>query len=84
MDRDGRPKPRKDIYNFSMMEEKFKYIFTALEKIEIPESVEIIEDYAFKNCTALTTINVPWSEGEVASAPWGATNATINYNYTGE
>ena len=32
----------------------------------------------------LTTINVPWAEGAVANAPWGATNATINYNYTGE
>ena len=29
-------------------------------------------------------INVPWAEGEVANAPWGATKATINYNYTGE
>lgn len=34
-------------------------------------------------CESLTTINVPWSEGEVANAPWGATNATINYNYSG-
>lgn len=32
----------------------------------------------------ITTINVPWAEGEVANAPWGATSATINYNYTGE
>ena len=31
----------------------------------------------------LTTINVPWSQGEVNYAPWGAKNATINYNYTG-
>ena len=38
---------------------------------------------AFNSCNNLTTINVPWAEGEVASAPWGATNATINYNYTG-
>lgn len=38
----------------------------------------------FNSCPNLTTINVPWSEGEVANAPWGATNATINYNYTGE
>ena len=37
----------------------------------------------FRSCDNLTTINVPWSEGEVAGAPWGATNATINYNYTG-
>lgn len=38
----------------------------------------------FENCLSLTEINVPWSEGEVAGAPWGATNATINYNYVGE
>ena len=38
---------------------------------------------AFDECTHLTTINVPWAEGAVANAPWGATNATINYNYTG-
>ena len=38
----------------------------------------------FRACFNLTTINVPWSEGEVANAPWGAINATINYNYTGE
>lgn len=29
----------------------------------------------------ISIINVPWAEGEVANAPWGATNATINYNY---
>ena len=37
---------------------------------------------AFYGCINLKTINVPWAEGEVAGAPWGATNATINYNYT--
>lgn len=38
----------------------------------------------FVGCTNLKTINVPWAEGTVGGAPWGATNATINYNYTGE
>ena len=42
-----------------------------------------ISSTAFRNCTNLTTINVPWAEGAVAGAPWGATNATINYGYTG-
>lgn len=42
----------------------------------------IMSDDVFIGCDELTTINVPWSEGEVAYAPWGATNATINYNYT--
>lgn len=46
----------------------------------IPESIKV---NCFGRCTKLTTINVPWAEGEVANAPWGATNATINYNYTG-
>jgi hypothetical protein len=43
-----------------------------------------IQSSTFKSCNKLTTINVPWAEGEVANAPWGATKATINYNYTGE
>ena len=42
-----------------------------------------VKSDAFIGCTNLTTINASWSEGEVTSAPWGATNATINYNYTG-
>lgn len=37
---------------------------------------------AFKDCSNLTVINVPWAEGEVANAPWGAVNATINYGVT--
>ena len=42
---------------------------------------ETISKTAFRYCDNLTTINVPWAEGAVANAPWGATNATINYNY---
>lgn len=36
---------------------------------------------AFVGCTGITTINVPWAKGAISGAPWGATNATINYNY---
>lgn len=45
--------------------------------------VGTINANAFGGCTNLTTINVPWAEGAKPNAPWGATNATINYNYTG-
>lgn len=38
---------------------------------------------AFADWPQLRTINVPWAQGAVSGAPWGATNATINYNYTG-
>ena len=43
-----------------------------------------ISSVAFNACSKLKTINVPWAEGAVANAPWGATKATINYDYTGE
>lgn len=36
----------------------------------------------FSNCPNLTIIRVPWSEGAVSGAPWGAANATIIYDYT--
>lgn len=43
----------------------------------------VIGSYAFDDCKRLTTINVPWSEGEVSGAPWGASlTTTINYNVT--
>lgn len=53
----------------------------SLKTITFKSTPTIMHDVVFQNCTNLTTINVPWSEGEVANAPWGATNATINYNY---
>lgn len=41
-----------------------------------------IESTVFNNCTNLTTIRVPWASGAVANSPWGATNASVIYNYT--
>ena len=43
-----------------------------------------INTSCFTGCKNLTIINVPWAEGAVSGAPWGASNATINYNYTGD
>lgn len=37
----------------------------------------------FGGCTKLTDIYVPWSQGTVAGAPWGAPNATIHYDWRG-
>lgn len=55
---------------------------TGLTCITFKGTPKLVATTVFNNCTNLTTINVPWAEGEVANAPWGATNATINYNYT--
>lgn len=60
----------------------FRYC-TGLRSLTFEGTPSSINSSAFSDCTNLTTINVPWAEGEVANAPWGATNATINYNYTG-
>ena len=57
---------------------------SSLTKFTFKNKPDKIESSTFYNCNNLTIINVPWAEGEVAKAPWGATNATINYNYTGE
>lgn len=54
-----------------------------LSEITLPSSITSIEVNSFKDCNSLTKINVPWAEGEVKNAPWGATKATINYDYTG-
>lgn len=58
-----------------------------LKVVTLKGKPDYIAEYAFRdsyNHGAAITINVPWSEGEVSGAPWGAINATINYNYTGE
>ena len=59
------------------------YDCTSLVSLTFEGTPERIGGSTFVNCNNLTTINVPWAEGAVANAPWGATNATINYGYTG-
>ena len=54
----------------------------ALTTITFKGTPRVISSTAFTACINLTTINVPWAEGAVANAPWGANNATINYNFT--
>lgn len=68
------PKTLKEIEDYGFGRCTGITTLTFLSKPEMSFSI-------FNGCTNLTTINVPWAEGEVANAPWGATNATINYNY---
>ena len=58
------------------------YNVSSVTQIIINSTPSKIESNAFRRADALTDIYVPWSEGEVANAPWGATNATIHYNTT--
>ena len=59
------------------------YGCTGLTSITFKGTPTSIGTNVFGGCKNLTTINVPWAEGAINGAPWGATNATINYNYTG-
>lgn len=56
------------------------FSYTVLKTVTFEGTPESIATNAFTGSAQLTNIYVPWSEGEVASAPWGATNATIHYN----
>lgn len=55
---------------------------TGLTKATFLGTISSLPVTVFDGCTNLLDIYVPWSEGAVANAPWGATNATIHYNYT--
>lgn len=55
---------------------------TGLETVKFTSTVSSIPTGVFSGCPKLSTIYVPWSQGQVANAPWGASNATIVYDYT--
>lgn len=54
----------------------------SLEKIIFKGIPTTVANSVFSNCINIKDIYVPWEEGEVANAPWGATKATIHYNTT--
>lgn len=55
-----------------------------LESITISSSVTSISEYIFSGCNKLTTINIRKPEDSILYAPWGAPNAEVVWNYTGE
>ena len=55
---------------------------TSLETITFKGTPTSVDRSIFSSCTNLREINVPWAEGAISYAPWGATNAVINYNCT--
>ena len=53
-----------------------------LTSVTFHDTPDSIGSDAFDMCLKLTDIYVPWAEGAVTGAPWGATKATIHYNHT--
>lgn len=54
---------------------------TALTEVIFKTTPKSMTSTVFASCTSLSSIKVPWSEGALSGAPWGATNATITYNH---
>lgn len=59
------------------------YNCTKLESLTFMGKPTSIKSNSFERCKNLLDIYVPWAHGEVDNAPWGATNATIHYNWVG-
>ena len=47
---------------------------TALQEVKLPDNVQVIGEYAFFNCTALTTVNLSQVTRIDESAFWGCTS----------
>lgn len=71
MDRDGATKPRKDIYNYSMMKDNFDYIFSRptsyeLDSADTAKANEFLSEYL--KTFAMPPNNEEWFEGVKALA----------------
>ena len=56
---------------------------SALKHIHLPANITRIADTAFRGVRDVV-IDCEFADGAVSGAPWGATNATINYNVSHE
>lgn len=68
--------------NLNTIGEQAFYNCTGLTTVRFKGTPSTIQYNTFVSCPKLTDIYVPWAEGAVAGAPWGATHATIHYNTT--
>ena len=64
-----------DVYAFAQC--------TGLTSITFLGTPTTLDAKAFASCSNLKDIYVPWAEGDIAGAPWGATNATVHYTGSG-
>lgn len=55
---------------------------TTLKTVYFTGTPVSLNSGVFQSSRNISDIYVPWSKGEVANAPWGATNAAIHYDWT--
>lgn len=59
--------------------EKQSLMQVRISTINIPSSIKEIADDALNEATAVKIINIDRKENTIDGAPWGATNATVNW-----
>lgn len=64
-----------------MTNRMFRQISVGSVSVYFPSSLTKINTAAFSSCAGIKDIYTPWSETQMTGAPWGATYATIHYNY---
>ena len=62
------------------IQDKAFYHCDGLATINLPSTVTLIGTNVFEYCDGLITINIDKAENSITGSPWGATNATINWN----
>ena len=55
---------------------------THVTTINLPSTTKEIDNHAFEQSTDIKTININRTENAIEGAPWGATNATVNWTGT--
>lgn len=75
-----------DLPSLELIQGSLIYGCTALEVINIGPNIATIPTNGFSGAPDGLVINLPVAEGVISGAPWGATNAVINYEvpYSGD
>lgn len=60
----------------------FCYLNDKTKEVVFKGTPNSLDSDIFYHSYGITSIKVPWSEGDIPNAPWGATEATVTYNYT--
>lgn len=71
------PASIESIYDYA-----FSYLYANVQEVVFKGTPTSLSSDMFHMSYGITTIKVPWGEGAVANAPWGAPEATVIYNYT--
>ena len=59
----------------------YAFYNSKVQKVYFMATASYLQNNIFYNCSNLTDIYVPWSEGEVANAPWSNnSNVVVHYN----